>query len=658
MKIAWSFSTLLILSECQNLQPSSDCLSSCPGLENATSAMNDASAGMGPNNFGSTMRTMISTMCQYQSDFACMMQSCAPDGAVTAGDILKLLDCLCTDCPAYGAVFANMPGFVSLMLSGNADSSSLTREMCSYVGPLNCLEASSSCSNHSSDDSNGNAAFFAQISAMEPNCTDMGLFTGVNDALTTTTLNGTIKDDAVEHSTPSFMLQLCVLFLPFGLHPEAYFNSTGQAIFQQQLYQCMLSQTLILKSDIETRRSYNQFGTLVWQLNEIWPTGGWGFWAGDLKMGMYGSPVKGQVLGGRWKPLHYLYRPGWRRSIFADVMATCGANGTCYVKNDGAVPFEGHCNVSTLCHGGVIRRFVDGQRQLVKSLDLKMAPGPGTKQIFQVKLDDHPGSFMLLSECLRSSPRKYDLQTGAFGALHANSVSFNEILMAAPFQLDLPGAKDLCKDLPHQFEEYLTYCRKLQFEERPDYGYLRQLLRDAFAKEGFQLDFVYDWSLVGKLKTDPPAKSHRCEQRDNKRRPRGRTHHKNHEEHHQELPPEATTGLTGLAEQTELDAMGKALLAPAADNDRLACMLETGGRQDACKGPPTIPCGGLAVGGGDAVCIDGFFKCIGIFLKDSCQSTDPFSAATTICLHLTDMYVFQSISIPVSKAKEGLSREN
>jgi len=57
--------------------------------------------------------------------------------------------------------------------------------------------------------------------------------------------------------------------------------------------------------------------------------------------------------------------------------------------------------------------------------------------------------------------------------------------------------KDLCKDLPQQFEEYLTYCRKLQFEERPDYGYLRQLLRDAFAKEGFQLDFVYDWSLVG-----------------------------------------------------------------------------------------------------------------------------------------------------------------
>lgn len=221
MKFPWFFSTLLILSECQSLQPPSDCLSTCSGLENATSALNDAAAGMGPNNFASTTRTMISTMCQYQSDFACMMQSCAPDGAATAGNILKLLDCLCTDCPAYGAVLSNMPGFVSLLLSGNADSSSLTREMCSYVGPLNCLEAKSSCSNHSSDDSNGNAAFFAQISAMEPNCTEMGLFTGVNDALTTSSttvngLNGTIKDDAVEHS-PSFMLQLCVLSLPFGL---------------------------------------------------------------------------------------------------------------------------------------------------------------------------------------------------------------------------------------------------------------------------------------------------------------------------------------------------------------------------------------------------------------------------------------------------------
>ncbi|CAE7551663.1 MANBA [Symbiodinium sp. CCMP2592] len=123
----------------------------------------------------------------------------------------------------------------------------------------------------------------------------------------------------------------------FGDHSDSYFNKTGEDIFKQQLYQCMLSQALILKADIETRRSSNQFGCLVWQLNEIWPTGGWG----SLE---YGTPVKGQVLGGRWKPLHYLFR----RSVFSDIMATCGLAGQCYVKNDSPRPFQGRCSVVAL----------------------------------------------------------------------------------------------------------------------------------------------------------------------------------------------------------------------------------------------------------------------------------------------------------------------
>ena len=34
----------------------------------------------------------------------------------------------------------------------------------------------------------------------------------------------------------------------------------------------MLGQALEMKSNVETRRSSNQFGVIVWQLNEIWPT--------------------------------------------------------------------------------------------------------------------------------------------------------------------------------------------------------------------------------------------------------------------------------------------------------------------------------------------------------------------------------------------------
>eukprot|EP01043_Picozoa_sp_COSAG02_P078042 COSAG02_NODE_17380_length_1008_cov_1.160616_1_plen_90_part_00 len=51
-------------------------------------------------------------------------------------------------------------------------------------------------------------------------------------------------------------------------------DSVGEEAFKKQLYQCMISQALELKGDIETRRAGNTYGIIVWQFNEIWPTGG------------------------------------------------------------------------------------------------------------------------------------------------------------------------------------------------------------------------------------------------------------------------------------------------------------------------------------------------------------------------------------------------
>ena len=51
-------------------------------------------------------------------------------------------------------------------------------------------------------------------------------------------------------------------------------DSVGEEVFKKQLYQCMISQALELKGDIETRRASNTYGIIVWQYNEIWPTGG------------------------------------------------------------------------------------------------------------------------------------------------------------------------------------------------------------------------------------------------------------------------------------------------------------------------------------------------------------------------------------------------
>lgn len=42
----------------------------------------------------------------------------------------------------------------------------------------------------------------------------------------------------------------------------------------------------------------------------------------------------------------------------------------------------------------------------------------------------------------------------------------------------------------------MEYCRKLKFEERPDYGLLRKLFKDLFYKLGYEYDFVFDWMLL------------------------------------------------------------------------------------------------------------------------------------------------------------------
>jgi len=54
----------------------------------------------------------------------------------------------------------------------------------------------------------------------------------------------------------------------------------------------------------------------------------------------------------------------------------------------------------------------------------------------------------------------------------------------------------LCKGLPSEFVTYLTYCRNLRFEDKPDYVYLRNLLKDLFIKSGYELDYQFDWNII------------------------------------------------------------------------------------------------------------------------------------------------------------------
>ncbi|KAL7710658.1 casein kinase I [Lotmaria passim] len=53
----------------------------------------------------------------------------------------------------------------------------------------------------------------------------------------------------------------------------------------------------------------------------------------------------------------------------------------------------------------------------------------------------------------------------------------------------------LCKGIPVEFASFVNYARALRFEDQPDYGYLRAMFRRLFEREGYQEDFVYDWTV-------------------------------------------------------------------------------------------------------------------------------------------------------------------
>jgi casein kinase 1 len=56
--------------------------------------------------------------------------------------------------------------------------------------------------------------------------------------------------------------------------------------------------------------------------------------------------------------------------------------------------------------------------------------------------------------------------------------------------------EELCAGLRPEFAQFLAYARGLGFEDRPDYAYLKRLLKDLFHREGFTADNLYDWSML------------------------------------------------------------------------------------------------------------------------------------------------------------------
>lgn len=64
----------------------------------------------------------------------------------------------------------------------------------------------------------------------------------------------------------------------------------------------------------------------------------------------------------------------------------------------------------------------------------------------------------------------------------------------------------LCKNLPVQLQELVRYCRGLNFEEEPNYEYVRKLLREIAESSKFEFDNIFDWMIIKPVPEDDKKK--------------------------------------------------------------------------------------------------------------------------------------------------------
>ena len=52
---------------------------------------------------------------------------------------------------------------------------------------------------------------------------------------------------------------------------------------------------------------------------------------------------------------------------------------------------------------------------------------------------------------------------------------------------------ELCSNCPKEIGQYITYVRKLKYEEEPNYNYIKNLFYEILNKTGNKFDYLYDW---------------------------------------------------------------------------------------------------------------------------------------------------------------------
>ena len=53
--------------------------------------------------------------------------------------------------------------------------------------------------------------------------------------------------------------------------------------------------------------------------------------------------------------------------------------------------------------------------------------------------------------------------------------------------------EEFCKDMPKEIIQYINYCRQLEFEQKPNYNYLRELFENILKKKDLKNDLQFSW---------------------------------------------------------------------------------------------------------------------------------------------------------------------
>ena len=143
------------------------------------------------------------------------------------------------------------------------------------------------------------------------------------------------------------------------------------------------------------------------------------------------------------------------------------------------------------------------------------------KHIRSLKLDELNGTLLFLSlNSMRGNQqsRKDDLESLGYmyiylakGCLPWSNINNknikNSIIEMGKMKASI-SIENLCKDLPNEFCEFMKHAKSLNFEQKPDYNYLRNLFNNILTKIGEKNDNLFSWVNKINYSRDNSQKNH------------------------------------------------------------------------------------------------------------------------------------------------------